>query len=405
MILRGPSAYRPALETVLHSVNQTPRSIANSRGCKMEKIVTTLLTSTPNQDGFRMPGEFEQHDGCWMLWPERSDTFRMGAKPAQKAYTETAIAISRFEPVTMGVSAGQFINARNRLPAHIRVIELSYNDAWMRDNGPIFVNNGHEVRVVDWEFNAWGGLEEGLYFPWDQDNLVPRKVAEIERMKRYKAPMVLEGGGITVDGAGTLITTAQCLLNPNRNPHLSQTEIETYLQNYLAIEKVIWLPRGSVDDETDGHVDGLCAYIRPGEVVLSWTDDNSSPEYDIVREAYEQLQAATDAQGQRLTVHKLHNPSPIYVTAEESDGIDLVDGTLPRPEGMYMGGSYVNFYLANGGVVVPLYGDPADEPALATLQALMPERTVVGVSGGREILLGGGMVHCITQQQPSPKSK
>ncbi len=367
--------------------------------------MSKLLTSTPRQDGFRMPGEFERHDGCWMLWPERPDTFRLGAKPAQKAYAETAIAISQFERVTMGVSASQFKNARSVLPPHIRVIEMSYNDAWMRDNGPIFVNNGREVRVVDWDFNAWGGLEEGLYFPWDQDDLVPRKVAEIEWLDRYKAPMVLEGGAITVDGEGTLITTAQCLLNPNRNPNLSQTEIEIFLQDYHAVEKIILLPRGSADDETDGHVDGLCTYIRPGEVVLSWTDDKKASNYDIVREAYQILSTIADARGRQLKVHKLYNPSPIIVTAKESEGIDSVDGSLPRPEGMDMGGSYINFYIANGGVVVPLYKDPADAPALATLQELMPEHKVVGISSGREILLGGGMVHCITQQQPSPKSK
>ena len=352
-----------------------------------------------------MPAEFEHHDGCWMLWPERPDTFRLGAKPSQKAYAETAIAISQFERVTMGVSASQFKNARSSLPAHIRVIELSYNDAWMRDNGPIFVNNGQEVRVVDWEFNAWGGLDGGLYFPWDQDDLVPRKVAEIEWLDRYRAPMVLEGGSITVDGEGTLITTAQCLLNPNRNPALSQPEIESYLQEYLSVEKIVWLPRGSAEDETDGHVDGLCAFIHPAEVVLSWTDDKTASNYDILREAYEILSSITDAQGRRLKVHKLYDPSPIIVTEEESAGIDHVDGSLSRPAGMDMGGSYINFYIANGGVVVPLYNDPTDTLALATLQELMPEHKVVGVSQGREILLGGGMVHCITQQQPSPKSK
>jgi agmatine deiminase len=364
-----------------------------------------LLTSTPRKDGFRMPGEFEQHDGCWMLWPERPDSFRLGAKPAQKAYTETAIAISQFEKVTVGVSASQFKNARNRLPDNIRVLEISYNDAWIRDSGPIFVNNGKEVRAVDWDFNAWGGLNGGIYFPWDQDELVARKVAEIEWLDRYKAPMVLEGGAITVDGEGTLITTAQCLLNPNRNPQLSQSEIESHLQDYVGLEKIIWIPRGSLDDETDGHVDGLCAFIRPGEVVVAWTDDRSDPEYNIQQEAYELLQNATDAQGRKLKVHKLYNPSPIYFTAEESEGLDVVEGTLHRPEGKFMGGSYINFYLANGGCVVPLYNDPADSVALETLQKLMPERKVVGVKNGREILLGGGMVHCITQQQPSPKSK
>lgn len=364
-----------------------------------------LLNSTPRQDGFRMPGEFERHSGCWMLWPERPDTFRLGAKPAQAAYAETAQAISQFERVTMGVSAAQFKNARQRLPEHIRVIEISYNDAWIRDTGPILVNNGQTVRAVDWDFNAWGGLHEGLYFPWDQDDLVARKVAEIEWLDRYKAPLVLEGGAITVDGEGTLITTAQCLLNPNRNPHCTQAEIERHLHDYLGVEKIIWLAAGSTEDETDGHIDGLCAFIRPGEVVVAWTDNVHDPEYKTVREAYDLLQNATDAQGREFKIHKLLNPTPIQITAEESAGLDSVDGTFSRPAGKIMGGSYINFYLANGGVVVPLYNDPADVTALATLQALMPERRVVGVKSGREILLGGGMVHCITQQVPCAQSK
>ena len=364
-----------------------------------------LLTTTPRADGFRMPGEFEKHDGCWMLWPDRTDTYRLGAKPAQNAYVETAVAISQFEKMTVGVSAAQFKNARNKLPDHIRVVEISYNDSWIRDSGPIFVNNGQEVRAVDWDFNAWGGLTEGIYFPWDLDNLVPRKVAEMQWLDRYKANMVLEGGAITVDGEGTLITTAQCLLNPNRNPDLSKDEIEKYLHDYLGIDKTIWIPRGSLHDETDGHVDGLCAFIRPGEVVVEWTDDKNDPEYDIIMEAYELLQNATDAKGRKLKVHKLHNPAPIYVTEEETEGIDSVEGVLERVAGTFMGPSYINFYLANGGCVVPLYNDPADAIALETLQKLMPERKVVGVKSGREILLGGGMVHCITQQQPSAKSK
>jgi len=364
-----------------------------------------LFTTTPSQDGFRMPAEFEKHDGCWMLWPERTDTYRLGAKPAQNAYIETATAISQFEKLTVGVSSSQFSNARNRLPAHIRVIEMSYNDSWLRDSGPIFVNNGKEVRAVDWDFNAWGGLKEGIYFPWDQDALVARKIAEIEWIDRYKGPMVLEGGAITVDGDGTLITTAQCVLNSNRNPHLSQSEIEANLRDYLGLEKVIWIPRGSLHDETDGHVDGICAFIRPGEVVVSWTEDKDDPEYEIIHEAYETLQHVTDARGRNLKIHKLLDPAPIYVTEQETEGIDSVEGTLPRIPGSFMGGSYINFYLANGGCVVPLYNDPADQVALQTLQTLMPERKIVGVKSGREILLGGGMVHCITQQQPSAQSK
>ncbi len=366
--------------------------------------MTQLINSTPRKDGFRMPGEFERHDGTWMLWPERPDNWRLGAKPAQRAFVDVATAISQFEPVTMGVSAAQYSNARHLLPARVRVVELSNNDSWMRDCGPTFVNDGKIVRAIDWDFNAWGGLLGGLYFPWDLDDLVARKVADIERVDRYKAPMVLEGGSIHVDGEGTLLTTEECLLNENRNPQLSKAEIETNLQEYLNIEKIIWLDKGVYNDETNGHVDNICCFIRPGVVALTWTDDKNDPQYEISNDAYERLMHATDARGRRLEVHKIHQPGPIYITEEESGGVDAVEGTLPRQAGDRLAGSYVNFYIVNGGAIVPVFNDPHDGAALETLQRLMPERKVVGVYA-REILLGGGNIHCITQQQPAAKSK
>jgi len=358
------------------------------------------IQSTPRIDGFRMPGEFEAHAGCWMLWPERPDNWRLGAKPAQQAFVDVATAINQFEPVTMSVSRDQFVNARHMLPDHVRVVEMSYNDSWMRDCGPTFViNDQGDVRLVDWDFNAWGGLDGGLYFPWDQDDLVPCKVAEIERVDRYKAPIVMEGGSIHVDGQGTLMTTEECLLNPNRNPELSKGEIEEALREYLNVDTFIWLERGVYLDETSGHVDNLCCFIRPGVVALTWTDDRSDPQYEISKEAYERLSKATDARGRKLEIHKIQQPAPIFITEEESKGVDAVEGTLPREAGDRMAGSYINFYTADGGIVMPTFDDPQDEVALEALQGLFPGRKVVGVRA-REILLGGGNIHCITQQQP-----
>lgn len=349
-----------------------------------------------------MPGEFEKHNGTWMLWPERTDNWRLGAKPAQKAFVEVATTISQFEPVTMGVSQGQFNNARNMLPENIRVVELSNNDSWMRDCGPTFVIDGKAVRAVDWDFNAWGGLLGGLYFPWDLDDLVARKVAEIERLDRYKAPLVLEGGSIHVDGEGTLLTTRECLLNENRNPDKSQEEIEALLSEYLNIKKFIWLNKGVFNDETNGHVDNICCFIRPGVVALTWTEDKSDPQYDISNENYEILQSVTDAKGRKLEIHKILQPNPILIKKEESEGVDAIEGTLPREEGDRLAASYINFYMCNGGVVMPTFNDPHDRVALDVLQKLMPERKIVGVPA-REILLGGGNIHCITQQQPAAK--
>ncbi|GAP18034.1 agmatine deiminase [Levilinea saccharolytica] len=349
-----------------------------------------------------MPGEFEPHAGTWMLWPERPDNWRLGAKPAQKTFAQVAAAIAQFEPLTIGVSNAQYLNARSLLPPTVRVVELSYDDSWMRDCGPTFVKNDQGlVRVVDWEFNAWGGLTGGLYFPWDNDNKVARKVAELERVDRYKAPLVLEGGSIHVDGQGTLLTTEECLLNPNRNPELSKGEIESYLQDYLNIQKIIWLGQGIFNDETNGHVDNIACFVRPGVIALAWTDDKQDPQYEISADAYERLRRTTDARGRALEVHKIHVPNPIFITEEESQGVDSAEGTLPRNPGDRLAGSYVNYYCCNGAVIVPTFNDPHDALALQELQVLYPDRTIVPIPA-REILLGGGNIHCITQQQPQP---
>lgn len=357
------------------------------------------LNSNPRADGFFMPAEFSPHSGTWMLWPQRPDNWRLGGKPAQKAFAMVASAIAQFEPVTVGVNHSQYQNARQMLPPEVRIIELSNNDSWMRDCGPTFITDGKTVRGIDWMFNAWGGLYNGLYFPWDLDDAVAGKVLEIERVPRYKAPLVLEGGSIHVDGEGTCLTTAECLLSPGRNPDLTQDDIENHLKDYLNVEKVLWIPRGVYHDETTGHIDNLACYLRPAEVALTWTDDRSDPQYERSAEAYDYLMSQTDARGRKLTVHKIHQPDPILITLDEAEGVDAVDGTLPRQAGDRMAASYINFYFCNGGAIVPTFGDRHDAAALETLQKLLPERRVVGVPA-REILLGGGNIHCITQQQP-----
>ena len=356
--------------------------------------------TTPKDDGFRMPGEFEHHLGCWMLWPERCDTWRMGAKPAQYAFAETAKAIVNFEPLTVCVSAEQFKNARYLLDGRIRVVEISSDDAWMRDVGPTFVvNKNGSVRGVDWDFNAWGGIKEGVYFPWDKDAVVAQKVLEIEGIDSYKAPFVLEGGSIHTDGEGTALTTRECLLNCNRNPDLNENEIEELLKKYLNVERIIWLDKGVFQDETNGHVDNLCCFVKPGEVLLTWTDDKSDPQYEISENARRALLNSVDAKGRKLKIHTIHQPGPLYRTREECFGIDFDTNAAPREQGDRLAASYVNFYIANNGVVVPLFDDEFDEPAIKIFEQLFPGRKIVGILS-REILLGGGNIHCITQQQP-----
>lgn len=357
----------------------------------------------PRTDGFRMPGEFEPHAGCWMLWPERSDTWRWGGKPAQKAFSEVAKAIAGFEPLTVGVSHGQFQNARAHLPPEVRVVEISYDDAWIRDTGPTFViNDQGDIRGVDWEFNAWGGLQEGLYFPWDQDAMVAEKVLELERTPRYRAEnFVLEGGSIHVDGQGTLITTEECLLHPNRNPHMDRADIEKALRDYLGVDTVIWLEQGIYNDETDGHVDNICCFIEPGVVALALCEDREDPQYAISRRNYEILKKAVDARGRKLEVEALPLPKPVLMTEEESAGVDFIPGSKPRQAGDRMAASYVNFLICNGGVIVPTFEDPQDEKAIQKLESLFPRREIVPIRT-REIIVGGGNIHCITQQIPAP---
>ena len=347
-----------------------------------------------------MPGEFEPHARIWMLWPQRPDTWRLGAKPAQRAWVEVATAISQFEPVTVGVGHEQYENARNLLPAAVRVVELSSNDAWIRDCGPTFlVDDAGGVRLVDWVFNAWGGLYDGLYFPWDKDQMVPLKIAEIEGVGRYRAPLVMEGGSFHVDGEGTLITTEECLLSPGRNPELSKEEIEQHLRDYLGLEKVIWLGRGIDPDETTGHVDDVSCFARPGVVITAITEDRDDWRYELLQDNLRRLQQATDARGRRFEIHTLPLPAIMEITEDEAWGIDAAEGTIPRRAGDGTAASYLNFLIVNGGVILPAFDDPHDAAAQAALERIFPERRVVAVPG-REIVLGGGNVHCITQQQP-----
>lgn len=362
--------------------------------------MSATIDSTPRADGFRMPGEFEPHGGTWMLWPQRPDNWRLGAKPAQRAWVDVASAIAQFEPVTVGVNHDQFENARTMLPERIRVVEISSNDAWVRDCGPTFlIDDKGGVRLVHWDFNAWGGLYDGLYFPWDKDQLVPRKIAEIERVDRYKAPLVMEGGSIHVDGEGTVLTTEECLLSPGRNPRLSREQIEQYLRDYLNVETVVWLGRGIDPEETNGHVDDVACFVKPGVVLAGVTDDRGDWRYDLLQDNLVRLRAATDARGRAFEVHTMPMPAIMEITADEAWGVDSAEGSIPRRAGDKTAASYLNFYLCNGGVVMPVFDDPLDGEARRTLQRLFPDRKVVAVPG-REIVLGGGNVHCITQQQP-----
>lgn len=360
--------------------------------------------TTPKQDGFRMPGEFEPQEHIFMIWPERPDNWRNGAKPAQKAFTEVAKAISKHTKVTMLVSNRQYENARARLPENIRVVEASSDDAWVRDCGPTFVINDKtgEIRGIDWSFNAWGGLVDGLYFPWANDDALAQKICELQDIDSYHTPdFILEGGSIHVDGEGTLLSTKMCLLNPEagRNyPHMSQEEIENTLKEYLNIDKIIWLDDGIDPDETNGHIDDVACFVRPGEVACIYTDDTNNPFYEQAQSAYKTLCEATDAKGRKLKVHKfIMTDEPCRLKG--ADTIDYGEETIPREENEISIASYMNFLITNKAIILPQYGDKNDELAVQQAQEMFPDYVIEPVMT-TEVAYGGGNIHCITQQQP-----
>jgi agmatine deiminase len=332
-------------------------------------------TSTPRADGFSMPAEWEPHEACLMEWPTVTRRGLWGERfeEAKRDYAEVATAIAAFEPVVMVCDHNQEAEARKMCGEAIEVLPLPIDDSWMRDNGPIFVRDdkGH-VALVHFRFNAWGEK----FDPYDRDAQVPRQVAAHLGMRRYEAPFVLEGGSFFVDGEGTLITTEQCLLNPNRNPTMSKESIEEGLREYLGVETVVWLGLGhSTDRDTDGHIDGIACYVAPATLVLLTPDDAQDPDHGRGQENLERLRTARDATGRSFEVIPFQTRPP---------------GSVP----------YLNVYLPNGGVIAPVAGRPEDEQALQQIAKLFPEREVVSVPG-EALCFGGGGPHCITQQVPS----
>lgn len=374
------------------------------------------LMGIPGEEGYSMPGEFEPHRGCIMIWPKRPGSWNYGAVKAREAFKNVALAIAESEDVYMLAEPDVAEDARRALGvtgeaaaetpgtgARIHVLEMGSDDAWARDVGPTFVKNGAgDVRGIDWEFNAWGGTVDGLYAHWEKDDQVAERFCEALGYECYEAhPFVLEGGSIHSDGQGTILVTESCLLSAGRNPELTKEEIEERLLSYLGGKKVIWLPRGIYNDETNEHVDNICAFTAPGHVVLAWTDDEADPQYELSMACLKALEASVDACGRRLQVHKLPIPkTPICVTEEDLKGYEFEPGEDVREAGERLAASYVNFYISNGGVIVPQFGDENDETAVRILAELFPGRKVHPVAA-RDILLGGGNIHCITQQIPA----
>lgn len=361
----------------------------------------------PVNDGFFMPAEFSKHSGTIMIWPYRTGSWCYGAKAAQRVFTEIISAISKHERVIVLAGDNQLESAQNALLNlnNVEILNINSDDAWARDTAPTFLVNDKEIlRAVDWQFNAWGGEYDGLYASWENDDKIPYELCKLKHIDLYNAhPFVLEGGSIHTDGEGTLITTEECLLSTGRNPQLSKSEIEDKLRAYLGVSKIIWLPKGIYNDETNGHIDNICAFVAPSEVVLAWCDDEKDPQYEISKACLDVLESSLDAKGRKIKVHKLPIPkTPVCVSQEDLLGYDFEIGEDVREAGERLAASYVNFYFCNDSVILPQFGGEnidSDRDAVRIMRAICPEREIVPIYA-RDIILGGGNIHCITQQIP-----
>ena len=359
------------------------------------------MMSTPREDKFRMPGEFEPHALTWMAFPHRADNWRNNAKDAQKAICNLANLVSKFEKVIMIVPRRCMRAALSYVDETVSIVVGETDDAWVRDTGATFVTNEKEIRGVSWKFNSWGGAVNGLYSSWENDEKIAEFMCKIQGAKVYKPPFILEGGSIHVDGEGTCMTTVECLLDVGRNCQFTGAEIEENLKKYLNVEKVIWLEHGIVDDETNGHIDNMACFARGGEVILAWTDDEKHPQYKRSKAAYDHLINIKDATGRKLIVHKMHIPDDIFITEEEAMGVVNSGEAVPRVAGDRLAASYVNFIMPNGAIIFPTFGDAKyDKLAEEQFKLIFPERQVIGFYS-RELLLGGGNLHCLSQHQPT----
>ena len=343
------------------------------------------ISQTPAALGYRMPAEWEPHTATWLSWPRREgisfpESFDC-VLPALRAMVEALIESEQvYISVSNGAHEAEARSVLRGLPMErITFYRVATNEPWCRDHGPIFLTRDHDPRlaVVDWDYNAWGNK----YPPFDLDEVVPTRLAEILKLPVFYPHMILEGGSIDVNGSGALLTSESCLLNKNRNPNLSRDEIEQRLRDYLGVTDILWLGDGIAGDDTDGHIDDLTRFVSERTVVTVVEENRDD-------ENYEPLQQNLA----RLSEMKIDDRK-----------LDIV--TLPMPkkivrEGLRLPASYANFYVANTRVLVPTFGDPNDEAALSVLRECFPDRRVVGIDC-RELIWGLGAFHCLTQQQPA----
>lgn len=349
--------------------------------------------TTPAEFGYRWPAEWEPQASVWLAWPRNPETWPGHFEPVPAEFAQFVRLLAEYEPVNI-LAGGQEVMAEAKsLVGDLRNValhDIPTNDSWCRDHGPIFLSQNSisniqhpkslPAALIDWDYNAWGGK----YPPFDLDNQVPRRIAELQGRRRFEPGIIMEGGAIDGNGLGCILTTKSCLLNPNRNPNLSRDHIEDYLRDYLGAKKIFWLTGGEIaGDDTDGHIDQIARFVNPTTVVVAACDDPADDNYAPAEQNRRELAAMTDQDDRPLEVVPLPLPRALFCDNQR----------LPA--------SYCNFLIANGVVIVPQFGDPADEAAIRTLKPLFPDRDVRG-SPSLNLIWGLGSFHCLSQQEPLP---
>lgn len=344
--------------------------------------------ATPRELGFRMPAEWHKHSATLFAWPHNRSTWpNERLERVEAVYKNLISTLSRYEPVLIIAADEKVYQKVNSVLAHdnadrsnISVIIYPNNDNWVRDSGPIMVKSSDEFAVTDWIYNAWGGK----YSPWDADNKIPLHIAKMFGLKRFETNVVLEGGSIETNGEGVFLTTESVLLNPNRNPHLTKSEIEEHLETFLGAKKIIWLKDGLKGDDTDGHIDDLSRFVDKRTIVTCFTDDENDVNYQILKENYEILKNASDKNGNPFKIIKLPMPNT------------KIDGTT-FDGSEYVPASYANFYIGNSVILLPVYDERYDQLVINVFEKLFPEHKIEAIHCA-DLVWGQGSIHCITQQ-------
>ena len=342
------------------------------------------MDTTPQSNGFRWPAEWEPHHATWLAWPHNPETWPGQLEAVVASYVEMAGALHARERVCITVLDAAMEETARRclsqagIERGLEFHRFPTNDAWIRDHGPVFVKKASQVAVVDFRFDSWGRK----YPPWDLDDRIPRAIAGARRIRCFGVDVVLEGGSVDGNGCGSVLTTESCLLNPNRGPSRTREDLELLLHDTLGATNVLWLAGGIEGDDTDGHVDDFCRFVDPGTVVAAEEEDPQDPNHAPLAENLRRLRGMRDQDGKPLAVATLPMPPPL------------------RFGGLRCHASYANFYLANGVALVPVFEARSDARALAVLRELLPGREVVPIQA-RELVVGLGAVHCLTQQEPA----